>query len=118
MDGRWAGSLTECQTDDGCTEIEVINANKEGGSLTGQSTTFTCHDGYALAEGDAVLTCFYDGRWEGVIPVCEGQFCHVFSFIPVLARVSNFVNINNLIKYRIPGIFENCYDECFNQFMP
>ncbi|ELT89891.1 hypothetical protein CAPTEDRAFT_72629, partial [Capitella teleta] len=99
VDGRWAGSLTECQTDDGCTEIEVINANKEGGSLTGQSTTFTCHDGYALAEGDAVLTCFYDGRWEGVIPVCEAGRCPPVPKIPNAIPNTSLVDSNTTVAY-------------------
>ncbi|XP_060561585.1 furin-like protease kpc-1 isoform X2 [Ruditapes philippinarum] len=70
-DGVWTGEEPYC--DIVCrTLFNPTNGEVSlNGTVYGSVAEFTCNDGYNLTDGDEMVTCDEDGKWNGTIPICR-----------------------------------------------
>jgi hypothetical protein len=71
-------------------------------TVYGSVAEFTCNDGYNLTDGDEMVTCDEDGKWNGTIPICRKGFLAL-----VLTNVQNTIRH---ICFDFFTLFEKMYE--------
>ncbi len=58
----------------------VYNAGSPNNRPFSSKATYSCMTGYTLTGGSWTRLCLSRGRWSGLAPTCQGEFCNSTEF--------------------------------------
>ncbi|XP_019618629.1 PREDICTED: sushi, von Willebrand factor type A, EGF and pentraxin domain-containing protein 1-like [Branchiostoma belcheri] len=71
---QWSGTQPSCHRLQCATLPPLMDGHMTGGSLYGDTVTFSCHMGFHLV-GSSERTCQADQQWSGTQPSCQRKEC-------------------------------------------